>query len=161
MAKPFVRGGTTYYYTDEEYDALVRSDPGPFYLPNPKVRTIPVLDGSQAQQWLADVLGNTPQTPMGAGDEVAKVLASLCGEDSKVTITRRKLTEAVGGPRWFTDDGVRLLETHGWLTVETTGKGRGASTTFYLTPGERKGSRREAAASETKYVPPCVPPSVA
>ncbi len=135
---PFVRNGITYFYTDDEYDALLAHDLAPIELQSPAL-SFAIRDGqtvSQAQLWLADVMGNTKPTKMRAGDAVAKALAARCGNDSMVRITRRKLTETVGGPRWFTDDGVRFLENAGWLKVETTGKGRGSVSTFYLTPGD-------------------------
>lgn len=132
MTEPFKRHGTTYYLTDEEYDALAKPT---LIMRIPNKSFVVHYDDVQARSWLADVLGNTQPTPMGAGDCVAMTLARLVGDDSVISTPWRRLSGAVGGPDWFTRDGVSRLVKSGWLRVETVGKGRKASTTFYLTPG--------------------------
>lgn len=131
---PFVRHGTTYYLSDEEYDELLRHDGMAVVIP---VRTpiSPTVEG-QARYWLADVFGNIKPTPFRAADRVAAALAVMADGDSIVRTTRRRLAEGVGSPRWFTDDGVRSLVAAGWLRVVTVGRGRGARTTFCLMPGD-------------------------
>ncbi|MFI2373048.1 hypothetical protein [Streptomyces sp. NPDC018833] len=93
----------------------------------------------QAAQWYADVIQCVPRS----GQLVAKQLARLCGEDSRVTVPWRSLADAVGvrdsagRERAYTERGVQVLVESGWLTVETIGVKRGAKTTFSLEPGDR------------------------
>ncbi|GAA1751114.1 hypothetical protein [Aeromicrobium alkaliterrae] len=91
----------------------------------------------QAALWFADVLQSTSPS----GRDVARQLARLCGDDSKVTIPHRSLSDAVGvrdsigRQRAYTERGVEMLTNAGWLRVETVGLKRGARTTYYLMPG--------------------------
>jgi hypothetical protein len=93
----------------------------------------------QAALWHQDVIHVVPRS----GREVAKQLARLVGDDSKVTIPWRSLADAVGRAdkaghtRGYTERGVAALVEAGWLHVETIGQKRGARTTFYLLPGDR------------------------
>lgn len=92
----------------------------------------------QAALWFNEVLGSVPRS----GIYVALALARLCGDDSKVTMSYRSLSDAVGVRdskgrlRAFSDGGVDVLVRYGFLQVETIGEKRGARTTFYLLPGE-------------------------
>lgn len=92
----------------------------------------------QAYDWYADVIYNVPKS----GRQVAKQLARLCGDDSKVTLPWRSLADAVGHAdrvgrtRAYAERGVAALVEAGWLRVETVGAKRGARTTFYLLAGE-------------------------
>jgi hypothetical protein len=93
----------------------------------------------QASQWYADVIQVVPRS----GQRVAKQLARLCGEDSRVTIPQRSLADAVGcrdkagNLRAYAERGVEILKDSGWLEVQTVGRGRGAKTTYSLLPGPR------------------------
>lgn len=95
----------------------------------------------QAADWYHDAIISVPRT----GRHVAKQLARLCGDDSKVTLPWRSLADAVGKTnkagkrRSYTERGAAVLVEAGWLKVETVGRGRSARTTFYLVPGERGG----------------------
>ena len=92
----------------------------------------------QARAWLEDVVWFVPQS----GQRVAVQIARLCGEDSEVTVPWRSLAEAVGiadaaGRHVaYTQRGVDALADAGWLSVESSGRGKSASTTFRLLPGE-------------------------
>lgn len=92
----------------------------------------------QAALWYQEVIQYVPRS----GRDVAKQIARLAGDDSKVTIPWRSLTDAVGvidkagRNRAYTERGVQTLEEAGWLTVETVGEKRGAKTTFYLQVGD-------------------------
>lgn len=93
----------------------------------------------QAADWHSEVVRFVPRS----GQHVARQVARLCGDDSKVTLPWRSLADAVGRTDRagrhvaYTQGGVDLLVEAGWLKVETVGRGRGAKTTFYLMPGER------------------------
>lgn len=93
----------------------------------------------QAALWHQDVIQQMPRSARLVGLQLAR----LCEDDSKVTIPWRSLADAVGVQDKsgrhiaFTQRGVQVLVAGGWLRVETRGKGRAASTTFYLMPGER------------------------
>ncbi|WP_158711472.1 hypothetical protein [Streptomyces xylophagus] len=92
----------------------------------------------QAYLWYRDVIQYVPLSGM----LTAKQIARLCGDDSQVTIPWRSLADAVGRKnragnlRSYTERGVQALVESGWLTVETIGSKRGASTTFYLQVGD-------------------------
>ncbi|MFE0509627.1 hypothetical protein [Streptomyces sp. NPDC058964] len=92
----------------------------------------------QAHLWYRDVIQYVPLSGM----LTAKQIARLCGDDSQVTIPWRSLADAVGRKnrtgnlRSYTERGVQALVESGWLTVETIGSKRGASTTFYLQVGD-------------------------
>jgi hypothetical protein len=72
---------------------------------------------------------------------VARQLARLCGDDSKITVTWRSLADAVGQVDGagrhiaFTQRGVEVLIGHERLRVVTVGRGPKAHTTFYLLTG--------------------------
>ncbi|GAA4726397.1 hypothetical protein GCM10023350_06420 [Nocardioides endophyticus] len=93
----------------------------------------------QAGYWCANAVRDVPLS----GQYVAKQLARLCGDDSKVAMPWRSLADAVGVTDRagrhvaYTQRGVLALVEAGWLRVETVGAGRGAVTTFYLMPGDR------------------------
>lgn len=93
----------------------------------------------QAALWYGDVIQCVPRS----GQDVARQMARLCGDDSEVTIPWRSLSDAVGvrdrGGRAmaWTQRGVKALEDAGWLEVETVGSKRGAKTTFRLLAGDR------------------------
>jgi hypothetical protein len=93
----------------------------------------------QAGLWHADVVLCVPRS----GRDVAKQLARLCGDDSRVTVPWRSLADAVGVRdrggrlRAYTERGVQVLVEAGWLAVEVAGRGRASRTTFQLLPGER------------------------
>ncbi|QNK52490.1 hypothetical protein H7F30_13000 [Dermacoccus sp. PAMC28757] len=92
----------------------------------------------QARAWLEDVVWFVPQS----GQRVAVQIARLCGEGSEVTVPWRSLAEAVGiadaaGRHIaYTQRGVEALVNADWLSVESSGKGRSATTTFRLLAGE-------------------------
>jgi len=92
----------------------------------------------QAYLWYRDVVQFVPLSGM----LVAKQIARLAGNDSKVTIPWRSLADAVGRKnragnlRSYTERGVQALVESGWLRVETIGEKRGAETTFYLQVGD-------------------------
>lgn len=92
----------------------------------------------QAALWYQEVIQFVPRS----GRDVAKQIARLAGEDSKVTIPWRSLADAVGvidraGRHIaYAQRGVQALEEAGWLTTETVGEKRGAKTTFYLQVGD-------------------------
>ncbi|KRE37973.1 hypothetical protein ASG73_10290 [Janibacter sp. Soil728] len=91
------------------------------------------------------------QVPVSARD-VARQLARLCGDDSRVAVSWRSLEDAVNvrdrlnRTRAYVQRGVECLEREGWLSHETVGSRRGAVTTFYLMPGDATfvGRRMEA-----------------
>ncbi|WP_406361576.1 hypothetical protein OID55_28140 [Streptomyces sp. NBC_00715] len=93
----------------------------------------------QASLWYADVIQCVPRS----GRDVARQLARLCGDDSRVTVPWRSLADAVGvrdsagRVRAYAERGVQALTEAGWLEVETVGSKRGAKTTFGLLPGDR------------------------
>lgn len=95
----------------------------------------------QALVWYMNVIQHVPRS----GRDVARQVARLCGDDSKVIVPWRSLADAVGKTdragrhRAYTERGVQALVESGWLAVVTTGRGRGAKTTFYLMPGDRLG----------------------
>lgn len=92
----------------------------------------------QAALWYEGVIQRVPRS----GRDVAKQVARLCGDGSKVTIPYRSLADAVGmkdkaGREYaYMQRGVEVLVEAGWLEVETVGQKRGAKTTFYLMPGD-------------------------
>lgn len=92
----------------------------------------------QAALWLEDVLREVSAPTAQA---VARQLARLCGEDSSVTTTRRSLADAVGlmdkrhRLRAYSEAGVDVLVSRGWLRVEVSGRGCQARTTYFLLPG--------------------------
>lgn len=94
----------------------------------------------QAGLWFEDAMHNVSGP---TARNVARQIARLCGDDSQVTVPWRSLTDAVGRTdragrtRAYAEAGVGRLVEAGWLTVETTGRGAAARTTFYLQPGER------------------------
>ncbi|MEV3857270.1 hypothetical protein AB0J38_23445 [Streptomyces sp. NPDC050095] len=100
-------------------------------IPNSAETRLPVGD---AYEWYREVVHHVTLSGM----HVAKQIARLCGDDTKVTVPWRSLTDAVGPrgteheQRAYTEYGARLLEERGWLRIETTGQKRGAKTTFYL-----------------------------
>lgn len=93
----------------------------------------------QAAEWYWDVIHSGPSRNAA---HVARQIARLCGDDSKVTTTWRSLVaavgerDAIGRTNAPVESGVEVLVRHGWLTREVNGKGCAASTTFYLMPGE-------------------------
>ncbi|MCA2200337.1 hypothetical protein [Streptomyces sp. SMS_SU21] len=93
----------------------------------------------QAALWYADAIQCVPRS----GQAVARQIARLCGDDSKVTIPWRSLADAVGirdragNLRRYAERGTRALVDAGWLEVETVGSKRGARTTFRLLSGDR------------------------
>lgn len=93
----------------------------------------------QAEGWHEDMIQQMPRSARLVGLQLAR----LCKDDSKVTLPWRSLADAVGVQDTarrhiaFTQRGVQALVEGGWLRVEARGKGRAASTTFYLLPGER------------------------
>jgi hypothetical protein len=96
----------------------------------------------QAALWLRDVKAYVPKGRLSAAHAVAVEIARLCGDDSQILkLTWRSLAEAVGRsdglgrPVAFVQAGVKVLEEHGWLERETTGKGRGAVTVWRLMVG--------------------------
>lgn len=98
----------------------------------------------QAYYWYQDVIPQVPE----CGRNVSHQIARLCGDDSQVTVPYRSLADAVGkydktGPRAYVERGVRMLIDAGWLKVQTVGKKRGASTTFYLLAGEDSEYRKK------------------
>ncbi|MFH7324849.1 hypothetical protein [Aeromicrobium sp. JJY06] len=92
----------------------------------------------QAARWYADVIQCVPRS----GQVVARQLARLCGEDSRVTVPLRSLADAVGRTdsagraRAYAERGIECLTEAGWLSTETTGAGQNIITTFYLEPGD-------------------------
>lgn len=88
----------------------------------------------QAYRWYRDAVHDVPLSGM----LVARQIARLCGDDSRVSVPWRSLADAVGRKdaqgrtRAFTERGAQTLTEAGWLRVETTGEKRGAVTTFYL-----------------------------
>ena len=105
----------------------------------------------QAAAWYADVLDDcSVRLP---GLLVAKELARLCGDDSRVKISWRSLADDVGrkdkgGRRVaFTEGGVKTLVSSGWLKVESTGVGNRKSTTFFLMPADERDVLRLSAAT--------------
>jgi hypothetical protein len=94
----------------------------------------------QAALWYDDVIREVPPSGM----RVARQIARLCADDSRVSISWRSLADAVGQLDTagrhvaYTQSGVAVLVSCDWLRVETVGAKRGAVTTFYLLPGERK-----------------------
>lgn len=92
----------------------------------------------QAAEWFHEVRRYVTLS----GQDVARQLARLCGQDSEVTVPWRSLADAVGRRDRagrtvaYTQSGVDVLMRHGWLEVETTGQRRGARTTFRLLPGD-------------------------
>lgn len=93
----------------------------------------------QAALWYEDVIQCVPRS----GREVARQIARLCGDDSRVTVPIRSLTDAVGRrdsagrKSAYTRRGIEALVEAGWLQVETTGSGQSIATTFFLMPGDR------------------------
>lgn len=92
----------------------------------------------QASLWYDDVIRCVPKS----GRLVAKQVARLCGNDSRVTISIRSLADAVGVPDRdgrlvaFTERGIQALVESGWLRTATSGSGQNIITTFYLLPGD-------------------------
>lgn len=92
----------------------------------------------QAARWYADVIQCVPRS----GQAVARQVARLCGEDSRVTVPLRSLADAVGRTdsagraRAYAERGIECLTEAGWLSTETTGAGQNIITTFYLEPGD-------------------------
>ncbi|WP_405559112.1 hypothetical protein OHV08_34455 [Streptomyces canus] len=103
----------------------------------------------QAYGWYQEVIHYVPLS----GIHVAKQLAKLAGDDSRVTIPWRSLSYAVGRvdrlgrERAYTERGVQALVESGWLRVETVGSKRGAKTTFYLQVGDHSEEARRVARS--------------
>ncbi|MFJ4941517.1 hypothetical protein ACIP4V_02615 [Streptomyces albidoflavus] len=93
---------------------------------------------AQAALWYEEVIQYVPRT----GIDVARQIARLCGDDTRVTIPDRSLTDAVGkrnragNERSYTERGVQVLTEAGWLRQEVVGKKRGAKTTYYLEVGD-------------------------
>lgn len=98
----------------------------------------------QAGEWYRDVLSD-PAVSL-SGLLVAKQIARLCRDDGLVVISWRSLADAVGRKdaagrlRAYTEGGVDVLVSAGWLRVETIGQKRGARTTFYLEAPLAEGS---------------------
>jgi hypothetical protein len=92
----------------------------------------------QAALWYGDVIQCVSQS----GREVAKQLARLCGEDSKITFPWRSLADAVGRTdkagrlNAYTEGGAARLIEAGWLDVTTVGQKSGARTTWSLLQGD-------------------------
>ncbi|CAM5418062.1 hypothetical protein SAVIM338S_02267 [Streptomyces avidinii] len=88
----------------------------------------------QAYAWYRDVVQEVPLSGM----LVARQIARLCGDDSKVSVPWRSLADAVGRKdkgarkRAFTERGAQTLTEAGRLRIATVGEKRGAVTTFYL-----------------------------
>ena len=88
----------------------------------------------QAGYWYDEAIQDVPRS----GQAVARQLARLCGDDSKVIIPWRSLADAVGEVDKagrlvaYTERGAATLTESGWLRIETLGRGRASRTTFYL-----------------------------
>lgn len=91
----------------------------------------------QAADWYALVLDYCPPR---SGRFVARQIARLCGDDSRVTTTWRSLADAVGigdklgRARAYAERGAEALSHYGWLEVENRPDIRG--TTFLLQIGD-------------------------
>lgn len=94
----------------------------------------------QVGLWYADVIHCVPPS----GKRVARQLARLAGDDSRVCVPIESLADAVGHrdsaghESAYARRGVECLVEAGWLRVERTGAGRAIRTTYYLLPGERR-----------------------
>lgn len=92
----------------------------------------------QAALWHTDVILCVPRT----GRDVARQIARLCGDDSRVTIPIRSLADAVGHrdsagrDSAYTRRGIKCLVDAEWLRAEVTGSGQDKVTTYYLLPGD-------------------------
>lgn len=97
------------------------------------------LPTGQAGLWYADAIQCVPKS----GQMVARQLARLCGDDSRVTASIRSLADAVGHrdraghASAYARRGVECLVQAGWLRTDVTGAGQDIATTFYLLPGDR------------------------
>lgn len=92
----------------------------------------------EAANWFEDMVYNMPKSAIRVGRQIAR----LCGDDTQATTTYRSLADAVGvrdkrgRTTAYVQRGLKALSEWGWIKVVTTGKGRAASTTFYLMPGD-------------------------
>jgi hypothetical protein len=93
----------------------------------------------QAALWHDDVIQCLPPS----GCHVARQIARLCGDDSRVSIPLRSLANAVGRKDRagnlvaYTERGIQCLVEAEWLRTTVTGAGQNIITTLYLTPGDR------------------------
>lgn len=116
-------------------EALRRRGGTPF---NVAVSAETIPPTGSAGLWYDDVAYQMPPSAR----IVARQIARLCRADTQVTVPWRSLADAVGvadsvgREMAYTQRGVEVLEIAGWLRRDSTGRGRGAKTTFYLMPGD-------------------------
>lgn len=118
---------------------LANGDPGAEPLGPPPIlirNPIPALEPDpigDARSWWRAAAEAVP----GAA-RMAHRIAVLCRDDTRTVVSYDRLAETTGSMKYYVQACVRLLEEMGWLRAETTGKGRGARTTFTLQQVTRK-----------------------